>query len=172
MLEIFKALGCRVGVAATVILLMVGVSGCSEEVDQTEANVQGAWRAAFGDVIVWFNLYPDNTYSVDLEEGETAGTQSYTLSDFGKIPPLGQWRLGDGELVFSAGGRTVGGLEVASLEEDQILLKANDGTTMYFQRKTLNGTSAFGTAGDWDDEDTEELDEMEDPDATTTEPAD
>lgn len=157
---------------AAAAICVAGVVGCEKEVDQTEPNLQGAWRAPFADAMVTISLYPDNTYSVESDpDGKTGGQQLYLMSDFGKIPPVGEWRLGDKELVFSEAGRTVGGLEIAELTQDTVLLKANDGAVMFFDRKNLNGTSAFGAGGGggltgWDDEGMDE--EGMDEDAGTT----
>lgn len=147
---------------AAAAICMIGVTGCEQEVDQTEKNLQGAWRAPFADASVTISLYPDNTYSIEADPGgKTSGQQLYLMSGFGKIPPMGGWRLGNGELVFSEEGRTIGGLEIVELKKDTVLLKADDGTAMFFDRKNLAGNSAFGAGGPptgWDDEDMDDLD--------------
>lgn len=183
MRRIFKFLG-RSACVAAVAICAIGLVGCEEELDQTEPNLQAAWRAPFADALVTISLYPDNTYEIEADPGgKTAGQQLYSVGPFGKIPPMGGWRLDEGEIVFSEEGRTIAGLEVIELTEDNALLKASDGSAMYFDRKRLNGTSAFGGGGalsGWGDEmddmnedgATDEDDAGQDDDAATQEAGD
>ena len=147
---------------AICLLGLLTLTGCEKEVDLTETNLQAAWQASFGDAQVTFSLYPDNTFEVVADpDGPTSGQQLYAVSGFSAIPPLGEWRLAEDEIVFSEKGRTVGGLQVIELTAGTALLKADDGGAMYFVRTNLPGTSAFGAGGiptDWDEDEDEDFD--------------
>jgi hypothetical protein len=121
-------------VALGFIVALFAVAGCEKEVEQTAVNVAGSWQAPFSDTVATITLGGEGNYLIEQEDGKTAGTQLFQVGPWGKLPPYGQWRLGDGEITFSEDGATVGGLEIAALYEDRILFKAADGSPMYFNR--------------------------------------
>ena len=151
----------RLGAVACVFAF-VGLAGCDDKVEATEENLTGAWHASFGDTGVQYNLYPDGTFDTQLNPDDTGGSQLYSVSGFGKMPEMGTWSYEDGELVFRVEGRTRGGLEVASMNSRQILLKAPDGVAMFFSPGELPGETAALVAPDIDMDDLEDRDMYDD----------
>ncbi len=120
------------GIACALVAL-AGL-GCEKEVDRTRENMVGAWRAPFGDVVATITLDDNGYYVIEQDTDGTAGTQLFQVSAWGKNPPYGKWRMGDGEITFLVDEATAGGLEIGALYEDKVLFKANDGSPMYFKR--------------------------------------
>lgn len=130
-------------------LMLIGLSafalacagGCEREVPRTAQNIAGSWQAPFADVVATINLGPNGTYVIETDTEGTAGSQLFGVGPWGKVPPMGNWRLGEDEIVFSDGdGVTIGGLEIAALYEDKVLFEANDGSKMFFNKVTARPT--------------------------------
>lgn len=141
--------------------VLLALAGCEKEVEQTQANVTGSWEAPFADCTATITLAPDGNYMIEQDPGRTAGSQLFQVGAWGKIPPGGQWRLGEGEVSFMVDGATVGGLEIVSLYEDRILFKAQDGSPMFFNRVATATvpTLPSGGSGGGDDVDDDAMDD-------------
>jgi len=136
------------------VCAVAAIAGCEKEVEQTQANVTGSWEAPFADCLATITLAPNGNYMIEQSLDRTAGSQLFQVGAWGKIPPYGQWRLGEGEVSFMVDGATVGGLEIVSLYEDRILFKASDGSPMFFNRvatATVPTLPSGGAGGDDDD---------------------
>ena len=126
----------RLLIACTCAVLFV-TAGCEKEIEQTEATVAGSWEAPFADVVATISLASEGYYAIETSPDGTAGSQLFVVGAWGKIPPYGEWRLGEDEITFMVDGATVGGVEIVELYPDRMLLKASDGSPMYFDRVAM-----------------------------------
>lgn len=124
--------------ATQLMLLAVAAAflcGCEKEVEHTTANLTGSWKGAFADQVAIIHLNGNGTFVIETTPDGTQGTQVFVSSGFGRLPWGGNWRVGDGEIVFSTErDGTTGGLEIGALYADRVLFKAGDGAVMYFHK--------------------------------------
>jgi hypothetical protein len=144
----------RLLIAFAVVVL--ALAGCEKEVEQTQANVTGSWEAPFADCTATITLASNGNYMIEQDPSRTAGSQLFQVGAWGKIPPGGQWRLGEGEVSFMVDGATAGGLEIVSLYEDRILFKAQDGSPMFFNRVATATVPSLPSGGTGDDGDVDD----------------
>lgn len=117
---------------ATFTLLIVG---CHKEIDVTQQNLTGSWRAPFGDAVLTIHLLGDSTFYMETSQEGTQGSQLYLVSAWGRLPYGGTWRIGDREIIFGGGeAGTTGGLEIVALYEDHAIFQADDGSRMSFDK--------------------------------------
>lgn len=125
-------------------VLAAFLSGCEKEIDQTTANLTGSWKGAFADQVAIIHLNANGTFIIETTTQGTQGTQVFLSSGFARLPWGGNWRVGDGEVVFSTEkDGTTGGLEIGALYSDRVLFKAGDGAVMFFHKVTGATPPAF-----------------------------
>jgi hypothetical protein len=133
----------RFALAVVLSLTLLGCGG--EEKTPTVQNMTGGWEAQFGDRTITYSLYGDGTYRFEQDLSAKGSSNQVAINTpFIKMAELGQWRLNGDELVFFGDEGTTGGLIVAELSEDQVLLKTleDNGQMMFFSPVPLVGTTS------------------------------